>query len=59
MYDASLVIYLPCTHEYDSYYKESKVQGEPEKRITYVINYIHQRHSLHTSSSIILWFMTS
>ena len=35
------------------------IQGEPEKRIPYVINYIHQRHSLHTSSSINLWFMTS
>ena len=35
------------------------LQGEPEKRIPYVINYIHQHHSLHTSSSIILCFMTS
>ena len=30
-----------------------------KKRIPYAINYIHQRHSLHTSSRIIVWSMTS
>ena len=50
-----------CTFVRYIYYPEDtvNVQGEPEKRIPYFINYIHQRRSLHTSSSIILWYMTS